>query len=99
MAVWGVNVLGMIVFLTILIAILYHYGIMQLFVRFIDGFISKVMKTSYAESAAAAANIFVGNTQAPLAVKPYIANTTRSQLFSVKVGGVLASVSGAIMVG
>jgi|SRR5690625_503006 len=98
MAVWGVNVLGMIVFLTILIAILYHYGIMQLLVRYIGGFISKVMQTSYAESAAAAANIFVGNTQAPLVVKPYIANMTRSQLFSVMVGG-LASVSGAIMVG
>lgn len=97
-AVCGVNVLGMIIFLTVLIAILYHYGVMQLLVRFIGGFISKVMKTSYAESAAAAANIFVGNTQAPLVVKPYIANMTRSQLFSVMVGG-LASVSGAIMVG
>ncbi|MGM8212149.1 NupC/NupG family nucleoside CNT transporter [Virgibacillus sp. W0430] len=97
-AVWGVNVLGMIIFLTVLIAILYHYGIMQFFVRYIGGFISKVMKTSYSESAAAAANIFVGNTQAPLVVKPYIANMTRSQLFSVMVGG-LASVSGAVMIG
>ncbi|WP_408011801.1 NupC/NupG family nucleoside CNT transporter [Pseudalkalibacillus sp. A8] len=97
-AVFAVNVLGMIIFLTVLIAILYHYGIMQYIVRFIGGFISKIMKTSYAESAAAAANIFVGNTQSPLVVKPYIANMTRSQLFSVMVGG-LASVSGAVMVG
>lgn len=96
-AVFGVNVLGMIIFLTVLIALLYHFGIMQYMVRFIGGFISKIMKTSYAESAAAAANIFVGNTQAPLVVKPYIANMTRSQLFSVMVGG-LASVSGAIMI-
>ncbi|GLO67445.1 MULTISPECIES: nucleoside transporter C-terminal domain-containing protein [Oceanobacillus] len=96
-AVFAVNVLGMIIFLTVLIALLYHFGIMQYMVRFIGGFISKIMKTSYAESAAAAANIFVGNTQAPLVVKPYIANMTRSQLFSVMVGG-LASVSGAIMI-
>lgn len=96
-AVFAVNVLGMIIFLTVLIALLYHFGIMQYMVRFIGGFISKIMKTSYAESASAAANIFVGNTQAPLVVKPYIANMTRSQLFSVMVGG-LASVSGAIMV-
>ncbi|MEI3607568.1 nucleoside transporter C-terminal domain-containing protein [Pseudogracilibacillus sp. SE30717A] len=96
--IWGVTVLGLIVFFTVLIGILYHFGVMQYIVRFIGGFISKVMKTSYAESAAAAANMFVGNTQAPLVVKPYIANMTRSQLFSVMVGG-LASVSGAIMVG
>jgi len=97
-AVFAVNVLGMIIFLTVLIALLYHFGIMQYVVRFIGGFISKVMQTSYAESAAAAANIFVGNTQSPLVVKPYIANMTRSQIFSVMVGG-LASVSGAVMVG
>ncbi|CDQ38663.1 MULTISPECIES: NupC/NupG family nucleoside CNT transporter [Virgibacillus] len=98
LAVFAVNVLGLIIFLTVLIAILYHYGIMQYIVRIIGGFISKIMKTSYAESAAAAANIFVGNTQSPLVVRPYIANMTRSQLFSVMVGG-LASVSGAVMVG
>jgi len=96
-AVFAVNVLGMIIFLTVLIALLYHFGIMQYMVRFIGGFISKIMKTSYTESASAAANIFVGNTQAPLVVKPYIANMTRSQLFSVMVGG-LASVSGAVMI-
>lgn len=97
-AVWAVNVLGLIIFLTVLIEVLYYFGIMQYLVRFIGGFISKVMKTSYAESSAAAANIFVGNTQAPLVVQPYIANMTRSQMFSMMVGG-LASVSGAVMVG
>lgn len=98
LGIWAVTVLGLIIFFTVLIGIAYHFGIMQYVVRFIGGFIAKVMKTSYSESAAAAANIFVGNTQAPLVVKPYIANMTRSQLFSVMVGG-LASVSGAIMVG
>ncbi|WP_096437427.1 NupC/NupG family nucleoside CNT transporter [Alteribacter populi] len=97
-AVFAVNVLGMIIFLTVLIALLYYFGIMQFVVRIIGGFISKVMQTSYAESVAAAANIFIGNTQAPLVVKPYIANMSRSQIFSVMVGG-LASVSGAVLMG
>lgn len=97
-SIWAVTVLGMIVFFTILIALAYHFGIMQHVVRFLGGLISKVMKTSYAESVAAAANMFIGNTQAPLVVKPYIANMTRSQIFSLMVGS-LASVSGAVMVG
>jgi CNT family concentrative nucleoside transporter len=96
--VFAVTVLGMIIFLTVLIALLYHFGIMQQIVRLIGGFISKVMQTSYAESVAAAANIFIGNTQAPLVVKPYISTMSRSQIFSVMVGG-LASVSGAVMMG
>ncbi|GEN87666.1 nucleoside transporter C-terminal domain-containing protein [Oceanobacillus sp. FSL W8-0428] len=96
-AIFAVNVLGMIIFLTVLIALLYHFGIMQYLVRFIGGFISKIMKTSYSESAVAAANIFVGNTQAPLVIKPYISNMTRSQIFSLMVSG-LASVSGAVMI-
>lgn len=96
--IFAVNVLGMIIFLTILIELLYHFGIMQYIVRFIGGFIAKIMQASYSESTAAAANMFVGNTQAPLVVKPYVKNMTRSQLFSVMVGS-LASVSGAVMIG
>jgi CNT family concentrative nucleoside transporter len=96
--VFAVTVLGMIIFLTVLIALLYYFGIMQHIVRLAGGFISKVMQTSYAESVAAAANIFIGNTQAPLVVKPYIATMSRSQIFSVMVGG-LASVSGAVLMG
>ncbi|WP_257009743.1 NupC/NupG family nucleoside CNT transporter [Evansella halocellulosilytica] len=96
--VFAVTVLGMIIFLTVLIALLYYFGIMQHIVRIIGGFISKVMQTSYAESVAAAANIFIGNTQAPLVVKPYISTMSRSQIFSVMVGG-LASVSGAVLMG
>lgn len=98
LSVFAVNVLGMIIFLTVLIALLYYFGIMQYMVKIIGGFISKVMQTSYSESIAAAANIFVGNTQAPLIVKPYIAHMSRSQIFSVMVGG-LASVSGAVLMG
>jgi len=96
--IFGVTVLGMIIFLTILIELLYHFGIMQLIVRFLGGFISKIMQVSFSESTAAAANMFVGNTQAPLVIKPYIKNMTKSQLFSVMVGS-LASVSGAVMIG
>ncbi len=96
--VFAVTVLGMIIFLTILIELLYHFGIMQIIVRYIGGFITKIMGVSYSESITAAANMFVGNTQAPLIVKPYVKNMTRSQLFSVMVGS-LASVSGAVMIG
>ncbi|HIW11954.1 MAG TPA: hypothetical protein H9891_02110 [Candidatus Salinicoccus stercoripullorum] len=71
---------------------------MQYVVRFLGGFIAKMMGVSFSESTAAAANMFVGNTQAPLVVKPYVKNMSRSQLFSVMVGN-LASVSGAVMMG
>lgn len=96
-SIFAVNVLGLIIFLTVLIALLYHFGVMQYLVRYIGGFIAKIMKTSYSESAVAAANIFVGNTQAPLVIKPYIGQMTRSQIFSLMVSG-LASVSGAVMI-
>lgn len=96
--IWAVTVLGMIVFFTVLIALFYHFGIMQIIVRVLGGGISKMMKTSYSESVAAAANMFIGSTQAPLVIKPYVANMTRSQLYSLMVGS-LASVSGAVMIG
>lgn len=96
--IWAVTVLGMIVFFTVLIALFYYFGIMQIIVRVLGGGISKMMKTSYSESVAAAANMFIGSTQAPLVIKPYVANMTRSQLYSLMVGS-LASVSGAVMIG
>src|SRR5699024_12643202 len=84
-AVFGVTVLGIIIFLTILIELLYHFGIMQLVVRFLSEFIAKIMQVSFSESTAAAANMFVGNTQAPLFVNRYVKNMTSSQLFYVMV--------------
>lgn len=97
-SVFVINVLTIMVFLTALIAILYHFGIMQFFVRIIGGFISKIMKTGHVESANAVTNMFLGVTQSAVSVKPYIPKISRSQIFAIMVGG-LASVSGAVLFG
>jgi len=64
----------------------------------IGGALRKLLKTSHTESMASAANIFIGQTEAPLVVRPYIAGMTRSELFAVMVGG-LASIAGSVMAG
>jgi CNT family concentrative nucleoside transporter len=71
---------------------------MQWLVRIIGGALRKLIKTSHTESMASAANIFIGQTEAPLVVRPYIAGMTRSELFAVMVGG-LASIAGSVMAG
>lgn len=96
--VFAFSVLPMIVFFSSLIAVLYHLGLMQWVIRVIGGGLRRLSATSSAESMSAAANIFVGQTEAPLVVKPYIAGMTRSELFAVMVGG-LASVAGSVMAG
>jgi CNT family concentrative nucleoside transporter len=88
----------MIIFFSSLIAVLYHLRIMQLMIRVLGGALQRVLGTSRAESMSAAANIFVGQTEAPLVVKPYIPHMTRSELFAVMVGG-LASVAGSVLAG
>lgn len=90
------DVLPQIIFFASLIAVLYHLGIMQVVTRYIGGGIRRVMGTSRAESISAASNIFVGHTEAPLTVKPYLARMSRSELFTVMVGG-LASVAGTML--
>ncbi|GAC15430.1 NupC/NupG family nucleoside CNT transporter [Aliiglaciecola lipolytica] len=96
--IFAVNVLPAIVFFSSLIAVLYYIGVMQWVIRLIGGFLQIFLKTSRPESMSAAANIFVGQTEAPLVVKPFIPQMTRSELFAVMVGG-LASIAGAVMVG
>ncbi len=88
----------MIVFFSSLIAVLYYLGIMQLVIRILGGALRAVLKTSRTESLSATANIFVGQTEAPLVVRPYIATMTRSELFAVMCGG-LASVAGSVLAG
>lgn len=95
-SVFVINVLTIMVFLTALIAILYHFKIMQFFVRIVGGFISKIMKTGHVESTNAVTNMFLGMTQSAISVKPYISQISRSQIFAIMVGG-LASVSGAVL--
>lgn len=96
--VFALRVLPMIIFFSSLIAVLYHLGIMQRIIRLIGGGLRRVLGTSSAESMSAAANIFVGQTEAPLVVKPYIPAMTPSELFAVMVGG-LASVAGSVLAG
>ncbi len=92
------NVLPVIVFFSALITVLYHLGVMAWIIRLIGGFLQLVLRTSRPESMSAAANIFVGQTEAPLVVKPFIPSMTRSELFAVMVGG-LASIAGSVMAG
>ena len=96
--VFALKVLPIIVFFAALIAVLYHVGLMKWVIRIIGGALQRVLGTLKAESMSATANIFVGQTEAPLVVKPYIAGMTQSELFAVMVGG-LASVAGSALAG
>ena len=96
--VFAVRVLPVIIFFSSLIAVLYYLGIMQWVINVIGGGLHKLLGTSKPESMSATANIFVGQTEAPLVVKPYIAGMTRSELFAIMVGG-LASVAGSVLAG
>lgn len=96
--IFAVHVLTVIVFFSSLIAVLYHLGVMVWAIRLIGGGLQRLLGTSRPESMSAAANIFVGQTEAPLVVKPFIATMTRSELFAVMVGG-LASVAGSVLAG
>ncbi|TDQ59528.1 CNT family concentrative nucleoside transporter [Mesocricetibacter intestinalis] len=96
--IFAVRVLPSIVFFSALISLLYYIGVMQWIIRIIGGALQKLLGTSKAESMSAAANIFVGQTEAPLIVKPYISKMTESELFAVMCGG-LASIAGSVMAG
>lgn len=96
--VFAIKVLPLIVFFSAFIAILYYLGVMDLIIRVVGGALQKVLKTSRTESMSATANIFVGQTEAPMVIRPYLANMTRSELFAVMVGG-LASVAGSVLIG
>ena len=92
------NVLGIIIFFSALISVLYYLGVMQVVIKYVGGGLAKLLGTKRAESFSATANIFVGLTEAPLVIKPYIDRLTQSELFAVMVCG-LASVSGSVLVG
>lgn len=96
--IFAVNVLPIIVFFSSLIAVLYYLGIMQWVIRIIGGALQKLLGTSRTESMSATANIFVGQTEAPLVVRPFIPTMTQSELFAIMVGG-LASIAGSVMGG
>ncbi|MBM7647338.1 CNT family concentrative nucleoside transporter [Bacillus ectoiniformans] len=96
--VFALNVLPVIIFFSALISVLYYLGIMQFFIKIIGGALAKLLGTRKAESISAAANIFVGQTEAPLVIRPYINRMTESELFAVMTGG-LASVAGSVLIG
>lgn len=96
--IFAVRVLPVIIFFSSLIAVLYYVGIMQWVIRLLGGALQKALGTSRTESLSATANIFVGQTEAPLVVRPYIARMTESELFAVMCGG-LASVAGSVLAG
>jgi concentrative nucleoside transporter, CNT family len=99
-AKWGVvfafQVLPTIIFIAALFAVLYYFGIMQLVVRAFAVLMHRLMKTSGAESVNVAASIFMGQTEAPLTIRPYLPRMTESELMTVMTSG-MAHISGGIM--
>ena len=96
--IFAVNVLPVIVIFSALVSVLYHLGIMGWTIRLLGGALQRVLGTSRPESLSAAANIFVGQAEAPLVVRPFIPTMTASELFAIMVGG-LASIAGSVMAG
>ncbi|HBJ61530.1 MAG: Na+ dependent nucleoside transporter [Opitutae bacterium] len=93
--VFAFMALPSILFFSALSSLLYYFGILQLVVRGMAWVMSRVMRLSGAESLAAAANVFVGQTEAPLLVKPYVPKLTRSELLALMVGG-MATIAGSV---
>lgn len=95
--VFAFSVLPTIVFVSMLTAILYHLGILTWVVHGLAWIMRKTMGTSGAETLSTAANIFVGQTEAPLIVKPFLSDTTRSELMAIMVGG-FANIATGVLV-
>ena len=93
---FAIAALPVIIFFASLVSILYYLGVMQLVVRWIGGGIEKVIGVSKVESLCAAANIFVGQSESPLVIRPYLAGLTPPQLFTVMTSG-MAGVAGTIL--
>lgn len=89
-------VMPIVIFIASLFTILYHLGIMQRVVKGMAIIMAKTMKTSGSESLASAANVFMGQTEAPIVIAPYIPTMTRSELLALMIGG-MATVSGAVL--
>ncbi|MEP3226266.1 MAG: NupC/NupG family nucleoside CNT transporter [Parasphingorhabdus sp.] len=93
---FAIAALPVIIFFSALISILYYLGIMQFIIKWVGGGIQKVTGISKVESLCAAANIFVGQSESPLVIRPYLAKLTESQLFTVMSVG-MAGVAGTIL--
>ncbi len=95
--VFVIHVLPTIIFFSSLMAVLYHLGIMQRIIGAMAWLMQRTMGTSGSESLSCAANIFVGQTEAPMVIRPYVATMTTSELMAVMVGG-FATIAGGVMV-
>lgn len=96
--VFAFQVLPTIIFVASIFSVLYYLGVMQPIIRAIAGFMSRFMRASGAETLDVAANIFMGQTEAPLTIKPYLANLTRSELFTLMVSGMCHCSAGILVV-
>ncbi|MCY3751635.1 MAG: NupC/NupG family nucleoside CNT transporter, partial [Gammaproteobacteria bacterium] len=90
------HLLPVIIFFSALMSTLYYLGIMQKLITILGGGIHRLLGTSKTESMCAVANIFIGHSESPLVIRPYLKDLTRSELFAVMTGG-MAAISGAIM--
>ncbi len=91
-----IHILPTVIFFSSLMAVMYHLGVMQWIIRGMAWVMRKTMGTSGSESFSCAANVFVGQTEAPLVIRPYLATMTHSELMAIMVGG-FATVAGGVM--
>lgn len=91
------RVLPTIIFFSALMSVLYHIGLVQIVVRGMAFLMQKTLRTSGAETLATAANVFVGQTEAPLVIRPYLLKMTKSELMAMMVGG-FATIAGGVLV-
>ena len=94
--IFAFQVLPTIIFFASLTSLLYHYGVLQAIVKFLSKGMQKLMGTSGAETLSVISNIFVGQTEAPLVIKPFIEKMTKSELLAVMTGG-MATIAGGVM--
>lgn len=94
--IFAIQVLPTIIFFASLMSVLYHLGLMQRIVQAMAWVMTRILGVSGAESLSVAANVFVGQTEAPLVVRPYIARMTQSELFTTMVGG-MATIAGGVL--
>jgi len=96
--IFAFQVLPIIVFFSSLVSLLYYIGLMGWIIKLVGGALGAILQTTKAESTSATANIFVGQTEAPLTIRPYLESMSHSELFSIMVGG-LSTVAGSVLVG
>ena len=94
--IFVITVTATIILVSAISSLLYHYGILQRIVRGVAWVMQRVMRTSGSESLAAAANIFMGQTEAPLVIKPYLNKMTQSEILALMVGG-MATIAGGVL--